>query len=139
MSYQHGFLHLFKIWSMLNHESVVDRVKNKECNFIFPDIFLAFFVVFHQQICAFIIVTSFLWLKVKILQRNNQSKSGIEDKKLSVELYVNDRFPSKSYANSSLLLSWVIVENCFGASILILNMLLPWLCICCYHQVKLIT
>ena len=48
-----------EVWSMLHHGSV-GRIQSKQCNslFAFPFFGIAF-VVFHQEICAFIIFTSF--------------------------------------------------------------------------------
>ena len=44
--------------------------------------------VFYHKVCVFIICIFFLWWSIKMPQQNiNQSKKGIGDKKLLVELY----------------------------------------------------
>ena len=52
------FLCISKVSSMLYHR-LLGRVQSKECSFVFTNTFLAFFIVFHHEICVFIILISF--------------------------------------------------------------------------------
>ena len=52
------FLCISKVSSMLYHR-LVGWVQSKECSFVFTNTFLAFFIVFHHEICVFIILISF--------------------------------------------------------------------------------
>ena len=68
---------------------VSGRVHGKGCYIIFTYIFLAFFAVFHEKICVFIIFISFFGkVYIEFPQQNiNQSETWIGDQKLSLELY----------------------------------------------------
>ena len=83
---------------MLHHGSV-GQVQSKECYFRLIFTFLAFFVVFYQQICAFIIFISFLDEVANFRDRINQSKTGIGDKKLSAKLNVGTDFERAARAS----------------------------------------
>ena len=69
------------------------RVLSKECYFVFTCTFLTFFVVFYLNICVFIIFISF-FDKISFFEQQNinQSETGIDDKKLSMELYGEERW-----------------------------------------------
>ena len=76
------FYHLYfrrisYILSML-HQGSVERIQSKECYFKFTHTFLAFFIVFHQKICVFIIfISSFFWWSIEAPQQNiNQTETG---------------------------------------------------------------
>ena len=86
ISFHLYFLRIPKVWSMLHH-GLVGQVENKECNFMFTDIFVTFFfVVFYKIICVFIIFIYFY--KYQFPRQNiNQSETRTDDKKLSVELH----------------------------------------------------
>ena len=58
ISFQLYFLRISKVWSMLHHGSM-GQVQSKEYYFMVRYTFVAFFVVFHQKICVFIIFISF--------------------------------------------------------------------------------
>ena len=59
ISYHLYFSVYLKSLSMLHHMSLGQLNNSKECYFMFPDTFLAFFNVFHQKFFVFIIFISF--------------------------------------------------------------------------------
>ena len=84
------------------------EIRIKEYYYKFTYTFLAFSCYFfHQKICIFIILI-FFWQSIKFPQHNiNQSETGIGDKILSVELFVNHdpRF---------FLFFWLLVDGQYG-------------------------
>ena len=73
---------------MLNHGSE-GRVHSKECYFTFTQAFLIYFVLFSWINLYFYHFYFVFWWSIEFPQKNiDQSKTGIGDKKLSVELYV---------------------------------------------------
>ena len=90
ISNQLYFLRLSKVLSMLHYGSV-GRVQNqnKECHYVFINIlFWHFLYCLSPQNLCFYHFRFFLW-SIKFPQQNiGHSEIGINDKKLSVELYV---------------------------------------------------
>ena len=84
-------LFVSKIWSML-HQGSIGRVQSKERYFIFMFHFFDIFVVFHQFFLFFCYYFLFFFFFIFwLLQQNtNLSETGIDHKKLSVELFAHE-------------------------------------------------
>ena len=78
ISYHLYFLRISYILSLLNQGSV-EWVQSKECYFKFTHNFLAFFIFFHQKICAFIIFISFFFDEVSKLRNKISTNQKPED------------------------------------------------------------
>ena len=82
-----SMLHHGSVGSMLHHGSV-GQVHSKKCYFMFAYTFETVFCCFSSKNLCFYHFHFFFWWSIKFPQQNiNQSETGTDDKKLSVELY----------------------------------------------------
>ena len=90
ISFHLYFLRISKVSSMLHHGSV-GQVQSKEYYFKFIYTFVTFLLLFFIKKLCFIIFISFKF-KFKFLQQNiNQSETGTDEKKLSVQGGLNKK------------------------------------------------